>query len=172
VGIRDFGFGYGNSEAGVIAGKEWRSDANGQSLEPSIVMHSTGIAKVAAQESVTTAAGTFDTFRVEANIRQVNGADQTKSSTVQETSWYAPIVNRWVKRKTEIRFEGRLRESRTEELTDYSRKPWAAPRSHSRAKTDLAAPSRAAFSARGPERVGLITRASRTGAVAPRGYGC
>ena len=104
-------------------GKEWHSDTNGQSLENSTVMHSTGVAKVAAQESVTTPAGTFDTFRVEANIRQINGTDQTKSSTVQETSWYAPVVNRWVKRKTEIKFEGRVRESRTEELTNYSRKP-------------------------------------------------
>jgi hypothetical protein len=104
-------------------GKEWHSDTNGQSLENSTVMHSTGVAKVAAQESVTTPAGTFDTFRVEANIRQINGADQTKSSTVQETSWYAPAVHRSVRRKTEIKFEGRVRESRIEELTDYSRKP-------------------------------------------------
>lgn len=104
-------------------GKEWRSDTNGQSLESSVVMRSTGVAKVAAQESVTTPAGTFDTFRVEANIRQINSTDQTKSSSVLETSWYAPAVNRWVKRKTEIKFEGRVREARTEELTDYSRKP-------------------------------------------------
>jgi hypothetical protein len=103
-------------------GKEWRSDVNGQSLQSGMVLRSTGVAKVVAQESVTTPAGTFDTFRVEATIRQISGKDQTRSSTVQETSWYAPAVRRWVKRKTEIRSEGRLRESRTEELTDYSRK--------------------------------------------------
>lgn len=103
-------------------GKEWRSDVNGQSLETGAVLRSTGIAKVVGQESVTTPAGTFDTFKVEANIRQISGKDQTRSSTVVETSWYAPAVRRWVKRTTEIRAEGRLRESRTEELTDYSRR--------------------------------------------------
>lgn len=104
-------------------GKEWRSDTNGKSLQTGVAMRSTGVAKVVAQESVTTTAGTFDTFKVEANIRQINANDQTKSSTILETSWYAPVVNRWVKRQTVIKFEGRVRESRTEELTDYSRKP-------------------------------------------------
>ncbi len=104
-------------------GKEWRSDTNGQSLESNAVLRSTGVAKVVVQEIVTTPAGAFDTFKVEANIRQISGADQTKSSLVLETSWYAPAVNRWVKRTTVIKFEGRVRESRTEELTDYSRKP-------------------------------------------------
>ena len=36
--------------------------------------------------------------------------------------WYAATVNRWVKRKTEARYEGRLRDSYVEELTEYSRK--------------------------------------------------
>lgn len=104
-------------------GKEWRSDANGRSLKTGVAMRSTGLAKVITQESMTTAAGTFDTFKIEANIRQVNANDQTKSSSILETSWYAPTINRWVKRQTVIKFEGRVRESRTEELTDYSRKP-------------------------------------------------
>jgi hypothetical protein len=32
-------------------------------------------------------------------------------------------VNRWVKKRTEGRYEGRVRDSYVEELTDYSRKP-------------------------------------------------
>ena len=37
--------------------------------------------------------------------------------------WYAPSVNRWVRRTVKVQVEGRLRDSQTEELTDYSRKP-------------------------------------------------
>ena len=37
--------------------------------------------------------------------------------------WYAPSVNRWVRRTYKLQVEGRLRSSNTEELTDYSRKP-------------------------------------------------
>jgi hypothetical protein len=39
------------------------------------------------------------------------------------TLWYAPTVNRWVRKTYKMQMEGRLRESQTEELTDYSRKP-------------------------------------------------
>jgi hypothetical protein len=78
---------------------------------------------VAAPEKITTPAGEFDTFRIETKIREVNTKDQTKSSTTTETTWYAPTVNRWVKRKTEVRGEGRLRDAFSEELTEYTRKP-------------------------------------------------
>jgi hypothetical protein len=37
--------------------------------------------------------------------------------------WYAPSVNRWVRKTYKLQLEGRLRDSQTEELTDYSRKP-------------------------------------------------
>jgi hypothetical protein len=42
---------------------------------------------------------------------------------VNTTLWYAPTVNRWVRKTNETHIEGRLRDSHTEELTDYSRKP-------------------------------------------------
>lgn len=86
-------------------------------------LHANNLAKVAGKEQVTTPAGTFDTFRVEAKLRQVDSKDQTKSFLVTQWFWYAPDVNRWVKKKLEARFEGRLRDSYSEELTEYSRKP-------------------------------------------------
>jgi uncharacterized protein involved in copper resistance len=76
-----------------------------------------------AQEPVTVPAGTFDTFRLEMTVRMINSKDQTKSQTWNFLVWYAPAVNRWVKRKSELRSEGRLRDSFVEELTEYSRKP-------------------------------------------------
>jgi len=104
-------------------GKEWRSDGNAMNLRSGIPFRATGVAKVTGQEPVTTPAGTFDTFRVDMTVRLINARDQTKSSTWTFVVWYAPAINRWAKRKTEGRFEGRLRDSFSEELTEYSRKP-------------------------------------------------
>lgn len=104
-------------------GKEWRSEANLKNLQTGVALRNSGVAKVAAQEQVTTPAGTFETYRVEAKVRQVQTRDQTKAATITVTSWYAPSINRWVKRKYELRAEGRVRDSYLEELTDYSRKP-------------------------------------------------
>jgi hypothetical protein len=103
-------------------GKEWRFEnksthANGTALS------TTGQSKVVGEEKVTTSAGTFDTFKIETRMRHVNANDQTKASTVNTTLWYAPTVNRWVRKTYETHIEGRLRDSHTEELTDYSRKP-------------------------------------------------
>jgi len=104
-------------------GKEWRSDANAMNLQSGVAFRASGVAKVMAQEQITTAAGTFDTYRIDATVRMVNTRDQTKSSIWSFVFWYAPAVNRWVKRTTQAHFEGRLRDSYVEELTEYSRKP-------------------------------------------------
>jgi hypothetical protein len=103
-------------------GKEWRSDANAVNLQSGIVFRASGAAKVVNQERVTTPAGTFDTFRVDQTVRMINTKDQTRAQTWTFVLWYAPAVNRWVRRKSEWRSEGRLRDSYSEELTAYSRK--------------------------------------------------
>lgn len=103
--------------------KEWRNEASTRNLKTGVSLRVSAAAKVAAQEKITTPAGEFDTFRIEVKVREVNTNDQTKSTAITETTWYAPTVNRWVKRKTETRAEGRLRDSFSEELTEYTRKP-------------------------------------------------
>ena len=103
--------------------KEWRNEANARNLKTGVNTRVSAVAKVVGQEKLTTAAGEFDTFKIEAKIREVNTNDQTKSSAITETTWYAPAINRWAKRKTEVRAEGRLRDSFSEELTEYTRKP-------------------------------------------------
>jgi hypothetical protein len=104
-------------------GKEWRSDANAMHVQSGVAFRASGVAKVVKQEQVTTPAGTFDTYQVDTTTRLVNTRDQTKSSTWTFVYWYAPAINRWVKRKAEQRADGRLRDSHVEELTEYSRKP-------------------------------------------------
>jgi len=91
-------------------------------LQSGVTFRATGAAKVVEQEQITTPAGTFDTFRVDMTVRMINTKDQTRSQTWTFVHWYAPAVNRWVRRKAEWRSEGRLRDSYSEELTEYSRK--------------------------------------------------
>ncbi len=86
-------------------------------------MRTSSVAKVVAQEKTTTQAGTFDTYRIETSVTQVNSKDATKSSRTTIVDWYAPAINRWVKRTFQARWEGRVRDSTVEALTEYSRKP-------------------------------------------------
>lgn len=104
-------------------GREWRSDANGINVQSGQVFRATGVAKVVGREQTKVPAGTFDTFRVDMTVRAISTKDQTILETWTFVLWYAPEVNRWVRRKTEMRFEGRLRDSVVEELTEHSRKP-------------------------------------------------
>jgi hypothetical protein len=104
-------------------GKEWRSEGNSMNMHSGLTFRTSGSGKVTGQERVTVPAGTFDTIRVELMVRMTNSADQTKSSTTTGVVWYAPTINRWVKRTSEFRFEGRLRDLTIDELTQYSRRP-------------------------------------------------
>jgi hypothetical protein len=104
-------------------GKEWRSDASGLHLQSGVTFRAEGIAKVVGQEPITIQAGTFDTFRIDMTVRMINTKDQTRSQTWTFAVWYAPAVNRWVKKTSEWRSEGRVRDSFSEELTEYSRRP-------------------------------------------------
>jgi len=125
--IDDGAWKYQPSEIGIRTplqvGKEWRSESNVTNIQSGLALRSSGVAKVVGQEQVTTPAGTFDTFRIEMTVRQINTKDQTRSSTAIVVYWYAPAINRWVRKKTEVRAEGRLRDSFSEELTEYSRRP-------------------------------------------------
>jgi len=119
-----------NRPAGVLGirtplqvGKTWRSEANSTNMQTGTALRCSSVAKVVAQEKITTQAGTFDIFRVETSILQVNSKDATKSARLTYVHWYAPAINRWVKQTLEFRVEGRVRDSTVEELTDHSRKP-------------------------------------------------
>jgi hypothetical protein len=104
-------------------GKEWRFESKATHFQHGSAISISGQSKVVGTEKITTSAGTFDTFKVETTMRQINANDQTKASTVSATLWYAPSINRWVRKTNKTQIEGRLRDSHTEELTDYSRKP-------------------------------------------------
>ena len=104
-------------------GAEWRAETAARHLSKGTGLQGSTADKVLGEEKVTTAAGTFDTYKVQRVLRQTDSNDQTKGSVTTATYWYAPAVNRWVKRTLEVRYEGRVRDSTIEELTAYSRKP-------------------------------------------------
>lgn len=107
----------------IEVGKEWRFENKATHLRNGTALAQTGQSKVVAKEKITTTAGSFDAFKIETMIRQVSANDQTRAATLAVALWYAPSVNRWVRRTYQLQVEGRLRKSQTEELTDYSRKP-------------------------------------------------
>jgi hypothetical protein len=49
----------------LTVGKEWRSEFESNNMQSGMVLRGTVGSKVAAQETATTEAGTFDTFRIE-----------------------------------------------------------------------------------------------------------
>jgi hypothetical protein len=81
-----------------------------------------GTSKVVGQESLTTRAGTFETFKIETSysVRGVN--DPTKKAEVTAQTWYAPAIDHWVKRTFVSRVDKHLRVNNTLELVEYGRK--------------------------------------------------
>jgi hypothetical protein len=101
-------------------GKKWRFESRATQFSNGSALRTTGQSKVVGEEKVTTSAGTFDTFKLETVLRHVNSNDQTKAAIMNATGWYAPAM---VRRTSKTEIEGRVRESITEELIDYSREP-------------------------------------------------
>jgi hypothetical protein len=108
--------------APLTVGKTWPIKATDFNSTAGVSWKRSGTAKVTAQESVTTQAGTFDTFRIEASFQIQNAKDPTKKWQVVQLTWYAPAINHWVKRTYVSRSEGRVRDSNIIELVEFGRR--------------------------------------------------
>jgi hypothetical protein len=65
-------------------------------------------ANVVAAETVTVAAGTFQAFKIEYDGRYfAHQSNQSWTGSYKETAWFAPGINRFVKRELEQRAPGR-----------------------------------------------------------------
>jgi hypothetical protein len=118
--IKDGGEGF---RLPLAVGKEWRVSETIQNLKTGEFLKETGKAKVVGEESFVTQAGTFDTFKIVADLREFATADPAKTQQSTLTTWYAPAINRWVKRATIVKGLGRLRTNFSEELVDYIKAP-------------------------------------------------
>ena len=106
----------------LAAGKSWALKSTDTNSTAGVSFKRSGTVKVVAQESVTTRAGTFDTFKIETSYQSQNANDPTKKAQVMIQIWYAPLIDHWVKRSFVSRSDGRVRERSTVELVEYGRR--------------------------------------------------
>jgi len=108
--------------APLTAGKTWPIKGTDMNTTAGVSWKRSGTAKVVAQESITTRAGTFDTFKIETSLQFQNANDPTKKYQAVFQTWYAPVIDHWVKRSSVLRSDGRVREKNTIELVEYGRR--------------------------------------------------
>jgi hypothetical protein len=106
----------------LAVGKTWSFKSTDLNSTAGVSWKRSGTAKVVAQESVTTRAGTFDTFKIETSFQIQNANDPTKKLQAVQQSWYAPAIDHWVKRSFVSRSDGRVRDKTTIELVEYGRR--------------------------------------------------
>jgi hypothetical protein len=106
----------------LAVGKTWTFKSTDLNSTAGISWKRSGSSKVVAQESVTTRAGTFDTFKIETSFQIQNANDPTKKVQVVQQTWYAPVIDHWVKRTSGSRSDGRVRDKSTIELVEYGRR--------------------------------------------------
>ena len=106
----------------LAIGKSWPVKATDFNSSNGVSLKRTGTAKVTAQESLTTRAGTFDTYKIEIAIEARNSNDTTKKYLSEQQIWYAPSIDHWVKRGYINRSDGRVRDRSMVELIEYGRR--------------------------------------------------
>jgi hypothetical protein len=108
--------------APLVVGKTWSFKSTDLNSTAGISWKRSGTSKVVVQESVTTRAGTFDTFKIETSFQIQNANDPTKKLQAVQQAWYAPAIDHWVKRSFVSRSDGRVRDKNTIELVEYGRR--------------------------------------------------
>jgi hypothetical protein len=103
-------------------GTTWKFQSDDVNPGNGAIWKRSGQSKVVGQETVTTRAGTFDTFKVETVMARHPTNDPTRKWEIIRQTWYAPAINHWVKRTFVARAGGHLQTSETLELVEYGRK--------------------------------------------------
>ncbi|THD54761.1 MAG: hypothetical protein E8A46_07775 [Bradyrhizobium sp.] len=106
----------------LAVGKTWSLKSTDLNSTAGVSWKRSSTAKVVAQESVTTRAGTFDTFKIETSFQMQNANDPTRKVQAVQQLWYAPAIDHWVKRSYVSRSDGRVRDKSTIELVEYGRR--------------------------------------------------
>jgi hypothetical protein len=107
----------------LSVGKTWGLELDARNSFTGESFKESSSSKVVAQEDVTTAAGTFNAFKIERQVRQFNAADPSKLTESQIVLWYAPQINHFVRRTTLVKFQELTRLIMSEELADFTRGP-------------------------------------------------
>jgi len=103
-------------------GSTWKFHNDQINIQHGASFRRSGTSKVVGQESVTTSAGTFDTFKIETSVEIRNVNDPTKKESSIRTTWYAPSINHWVKQTEKGNVNGHVALNTSIELVDYGRR--------------------------------------------------
>jgi hypothetical protein len=103
-------------------GARWNFQADDVNAGNGNISKRSGNSKVVGQETTTTKAGTFDTFKIETSISRRPTNDPTRKEEITAQTWYAPAIDHWVKRVFASRVDNHLRANETIELVEYGRK--------------------------------------------------
>jgi hypothetical protein len=109
-------------ESPLEVGKTWPVRTNNINSANGNIWKRSGTSKVIGQESVTTKAGTFDTFKIETTFTGTNINNPTIKNEVTSLTWYAPAIDHWVKRTFVLRANKHLQTNNVIELIEYGRK--------------------------------------------------
>jgi hypothetical protein len=103
-------------------GSTWKFQNDQVNVQHGASFRRSGTSKVVGQESVTTGAGTFDTFKIETSVDIRNTNDPTRKESSTITTWYAPSIDRWVKQTEKDNSSGHIAQNILVELVDYGRR--------------------------------------------------
>lgn len=106
----------------LATGKTWTFQSSDVNAGNGNIGKRSGTSKVVGQESLTTRAGTFETFKIETSYSVRGVKDPTRRAEVTAQTWYAPAIDHWVKRTFVSRTDKHLRVNNTIELVEYGRK--------------------------------------------------
>jgi len=101
---------------------EWKTTADEVNGNNGNVWKIAVSSRVTGQESVTTKAGTFDTYTIETTQAIRNTKNPSGSSQIMIRTWFSPQVNHWVRRNFLRRVGGLIVSNETIELVEYGRK--------------------------------------------------
>jgi hypothetical protein len=103
-------------------GANWSFAGDNVNGDNGNIWKQTGQSKVVGQETITTKAGTFDTFKIETVASRHPTKDPTRKVEITQQTWYAPAIDHWVKRILVTRADKHLVVNNTIELIEYGRK--------------------------------------------------
>ena len=106
----------------LAVGKEWRHQFITSNTQTGNNTKASSLIKVVAQESVTTPAGTFETFKIDQQIKYFNVKDPSRSTDVEMLMWFAPQINHWIRRTYTVKQEKRTVSRTTDELIEIMKK--------------------------------------------------
>lgn len=106
----------------LATGKTWTFQSSNVNAGNGNIGKRSGTSKVVGQESLTTRAGTFETFKIETSYSIRGVKDPTRRTEITSQTWYAPAIDHWVKRSFVSRADKHLRVNNTLELIEYGRK--------------------------------------------------